>query len=416
MLQAAADWDRPLSRRDLARRAGPDQRPRPGRPGCRPRAHGPAAARPAADRRDRRLPALEGAAPAPRQLRAPDRGRCRRGVSPARQLCRSQRARVEPRAARRRRAKPSSPCRRWACRSRSRRTTPRGTARAEQLELVGRSEAVRLFVERAVAILPSFALDVRERARRRRDLPAARRHPARPRARGRAGQRPLGRGDRAGSRRPVPSADRRTPDGGRRASRRSRRSSTGAGTCLPSQIACCCAGCPSSPAAGRSMRPQRSRPAWHRAAARLQRAGSTGSRGSRRSTGSAASSIGRWSSSTTRDPPATGCSRPSASTPGTGWWRAERPPSFATGTWRTSYRWRATRSPVSRAPRWWHGWGDSTRTSTTCALATDWALETRPEVALELCVALGPYWTTRSVVAEGLRAHDGGGGPRAATA
>jgi predicted ATPase len=34
--------------------------------------------------------------------------------------------------------------------------------------------------------------------------------------------------------------------------------------------------------------------------------------------------------------------------------------------------------------------------------ATERALETRPEVALELCVAMSPYWMTRSVVAEGL--------------
>ncbi len=47
-------------------------------------------------------------------------------------------------------------------------------------------EAVRLFVERAQPVKPGFVLTERRRAGRRRDLPPARRHPARHRARGRA--------------------------------------------------------------------------------------------------------------------------------------------------------------------------------------------------------------------------------------
>ena len=57
----------------------------------------------APDRHGRRLPALQGAAPAPRQLRAPHRRRRRRGRPPARQLSRPPPARLESRAARRRR-------------------------------------------------------------------------------------------------------------------------------------------------------------------------------------------------------------------------------------------------------------------------------------------------------------------------
>ena len=51
------------------------------------------------------------------------------------------------------------------------------------------SAAVRLFVERAMAAQPSFRADDGERARRGRDLPAARRHSARDRARRGAGAR-----------------------------------------------------------------------------------------------------------------------------------------------------------------------------------------------------------------------------------
>ena len=70
-------------------------------------------------------------------------------------------------------------------------------------------EAVRLFVDRAQAVQPGFALTAQNATRDRRHLPAARRHPARARARRRARALAIRRGDRRAAERSVPAADAR---------------------------------------------------------------------------------------------------------------------------------------------------------------------------------------------------------------
>ncbi len=99
----------------------------------------------------------------------------------------------------------------------------------------------------------------RTRASRRRDLPAARRDPARPGAGGGPGQRPLRRGDRAGSRRPVPAPHGRTPDGGPAPADAAGARRLELGPARARRTSGCCGGWRSSPAAGRSRRPRRSR-------------------------------------------------------------------------------------------------------------------------------------------------------------
>ena len=128
-----------------------------------------------------------------RQLRAPPRRRADVTPSVPRRRVRGRRA-SSPRAASRSasRASRSSASRRWRC--------PPSDADAGSAR-----EAVRLFVERATAA--DAALHARRRRitpDRGRDLPAARRHPARHRARRRP-RTPLSAGrDRAPARRPVP--------------------------------------------------------------------------------------------------------------------------------------------------------------------------------------------------------------------
>ena len=120
--------------------------------------------------------AIAATAPRPRQLRARDRrvrgARRRRCCAGCPHVAR---ARDEPRATRHRRraalsGSPPLP------------TPVRAPARLRGAHEA--SEAVRLFVDRARASQPDFALDRGERGRRRRDLPAARRHSARDRAGG----------------------------------------------------------------------------------------------------------------------------------------------------------------------------------------------------------------------------------------
>ena len=88
------------------------------------------------------------------------------------------------------------------------------------LEALAQYEAVRLFVDRAVAAQPAFALTAQNAAGGRRHLPAPRRHSARARARRGARARAVGREDRRAPVRPLPAADRRRAGPRCRASRR----------------------------------------------------------------------------------------------------------------------------------------------------------------------------------------------------
>ena len=103
-----------------------------------------------------------------------------------------------------------------ACR-RSRCPTPE----APPASTAWRAEAVRLFVDRARAALPGFALDRAQRAGASPTLcRAAGRHAAGDRAGRGAAARARRRADRGPARRPLPAADRRQPHRACRASRR----------------------------------------------------------------------------------------------------------------------------------------------------------------------------------------------------
>ena len=265
------------------------------------------------------------------------------------------------------------------------------------LDAVAAAEAVRLFVERAVddpAVVPPRRL---ERGQRRRDLPAARRHPARARARRGAGQRPVRRGDRAGPRRPLPPPDRRSPD------RRPPPADPAGAHRLelgPAERGRPAAAPPAvgvRRAAGRWRRRPAS-PAIRTIPRRRRRARLA----SRPWTASAASSIAPSSWSPTPTPPATGCSRRSASTRTIGWSPAARRPTGGPGTLPASGAWRSTRRRASPARTWSPGWAASRPISTTCERALDWAYETDVPVALEMYVALGAYWRSRSLGSEGV--------------
>ena len=135
----------------------------------------------------RHLSATQAEAPPPRarQLRAPPR-RLRRLADPSSRLPRSQGPRHQPRAARDRGETT------WRVPSLSLpdpASLPRSSSSPE-------SEAVRLFVERARLVQPELRADRAERPGRRRNLRAARRDPARHRARRRPSQWPLRRADR----------------------------------------------------------------------------------------------------------------------------------------------------------------------------------------------------------------------------
>ena len=107
-----------------------------------------------------------------RQLRAPARRRPRGSSSACCvELPGRARPRDEPRGARRRRRA-------------GRRAAVAVVPRPSTTSTTVASDAVRLFVERAAAARAGFALDAGNVERGRRDLPAARRHPARDRARG----------------------------------------------------------------------------------------------------------------------------------------------------------------------------------------------------------------------------------------
>ena len=171
---------RSLRRRDVAGGARAAERPehRPAR--GRARARDPRLARPAADRGRDGLPAREGP-PAPgRQLRAPDRRRGRPRGAAAGLVPGVAGPRDEPRGARRpgRGDLPGAVARASPTRS----TTPTSRPAAS-------TEAVRLFVDRATADAADLPARHGQRGAGGRDLPAAGRHPARPRARRRADQR-----------------------------------------------------------------------------------------------------------------------------------------------------------------------------------------------------------------------------------
>ena len=123
-------------------------------------------------------------------------------------------------------ARRRSGCRR--CRSRQRLTAPTvagppdgddlrrgldGARRRRTVATSSESEAVRLFVERARAAAPAFALTDRNARGRGADLPAPGRDPAGDRAGGGARRGPQPGADRGPAGRPVPPADRRQSDG-----------------------------------------------------------------------------------------------------------------------------------------------------------------------------------------------------------
>ena len=108
---------------------------------------------------------------------------------------------------------------------------PDAASAADRRRSCARYEAVRLFVERARAVQPAFALTEQNARGRGRDLPPAGRHPAGARAGGGAGAGAVGRADRRAAGRPLPAADRRQRGRRCRASRRCGRRSTGATTC-----------------------------------------------------------------------------------------------------------------------------------------------------------------------------------------
>ena len=125
-----------------------------------------------------------------------------------------------------------------------------------------RATSVRLFVERAQAARPSFALDARQRRGGCRDLPASRRDPAGDRAGGGAGRRLEPRRDRAAARRAVPAADRRAAQPLWSATRRCAPPSTGRIRLLDrARARRCSTASACSPAPSIS----RLRPAWCRA-------------------------------------------------------------------------------------------------------------------------------------------------------
>ena len=200
-LQVAARCPRPVPRRRLAGRARAASATRT--------SWSPRSAAPSGSSRQPGQPPIdtvvdylrvEGAAPAPRQLRAPHRAppptwriACSAAAPPS--AC-------SPRAASHSAstARPCSPCPRWRCRRPPMSTTWHAGGR-RRAGRAGRSvrggPALRRARDGNPAVVRARSV---ERARRRRDLPAARRHPARPRARGRPGERPLRRRDRPGPR------------------------------------------------------------------------------------------------------------------------------------------------------------------------------------------------------------------------
>ena len=359
----------------------------------------------AAVRHDRRLPALQGAAPAPRQLRAPHRRRCRRGASPARRLSRPA-----------------------AC-SRSSR---------EPLGVDGE----------AVFAVPSLALpelddghDAHGDGRRRssssagrpvRGRPAVRRSGGRDPAVVRAGSAnvravveicrrldgiPLAL-ELAAARVNVLSVDEiaqglgdrfRLLTGGRRTAVPRQRDAPGAhrlelGPARRRRIACSCAGWPSSPAAGRSMPPRRSRsgPPGRRGVARARSADARFAdarrpRPPRRSL--ARRGRPRWVHplpDARDDPPVRGG-------PARRERRDDRAPRSAPGMLLRGSR--ATPSRGLGGPEWprWLARLDAEIDNLRSAL--DWALENAAGDRPRDLRRAGPYWMSRTMGAEGLRPH-----------
>ena len=145
------------------------------------------------------LSAPQAPAADPRQLRAPDRRVRAAGRRAAPRRAGPHHPGDQPRDAGRGAARRPIASLRWPCRKPG--SLPWMSLR--------RSEAVQLFVARAAAVQPGFALHGGERDRHRGDLPAARRHPAGHRAGGRADARPGRDRHRRAPRRPLSPAHRR---------------------------------------------------------------------------------------------------------------------------------------------------------------------------------------------------------------
>ena len=268
----------------------------------------------------------------------------------------------------------------------------RRRARPSARHDLGSIDACRLFVERARAVQPAFDLTEPERAVGRPALPSPRRHPARDRARGRARPDAARRADRGASRRPVPAADRRQPDGGR-----------------PPPDACgddrlelrppdrTGAGGPPAAVGVRRRRDARG------GRVRLRRRPGRSAGHPRRR--SAASSRSRWSSPIRRRPRlASGCSRPSATTPGLGSSRRTR----ATPTLRRHRDWYLALVDEA-SPTFFHGpepveWlRRLDREHDDLRAALEWCLDQPGEdqAGLRIAAGLWRYWEIRGHLTEG---------------
>ena len=258
---------------------------------------------------------------------------------------------------------------------------------AREPRAVAASHAVRLFMDRAQRIAPDFALTDEQRGGGRRDLPAARRHPAGARAGGRAREAAVGRADSRPAGRSVPAADRRRRRRCR-AIRRCRRRFSGATTSSPPTSSGCSACCRCSPAAGRSRSP--------RGCSR------TTPTSSRRSTCCRAWWTSRWcwSSAGAEATRATPCWRPCASTRPSGWCesgdagavRRRHAEEFLAIAER-AYAERVTKEAS------WAELLDTEHDNLRAALAL--LRDSDPEQYLELAGALAWFWQARSHLLEG---------------
>ena len=230
---------------------------------------------------------------------------------------------------------------------------------------------------------PAFAFGESNVGLGRRDLPPARRDPARDRARGRSRLRHVAGRHRDTTGRPVPAPHRRSPDIG----------PASADVARPHRLEL-------GPAHGRGPPAPATARGVHR---RLDRAG-------RRPASSATIPMGwtRWTSSTvspawsiarscssTARPCGTGCSRRSASTRARSCSLPERPPRWRTGTSPSSPRLAIESERPSRGPAMvdWLDRLDAELDNLGTAL--EWGLEAEPWTAVQMAASLLPYWAVR---------------------
>ena len=371
-VEAAARSVARLPRRGVVDRAGGARRPRRRRVDARPGARRAPAARLSELRRGGRLPPRPARAARARQLRARRRGGRARRRGAAARLPGALDPRHQPRAARDPRRDALGGARRSRCRP------------ARAWRGLSDSDAARLFVDRAGRVdrwrplTDDSAWAIAEICRQLEGIPlalelaAARVAVLSPEAIARGLEDAL---------EPAHGAVAAPP---RRATRRCGRRSTGATGCCPRTPACCCGGSACSPAARRSSWP-----------ARCARA--TGSRRSRSSRRSRRSSSTRWSASTrTAAPCATACSRRCASTRSSG----STTPASATpmrDRHRDAFLALAERQRrEALTPRQPEVFAALDPEAANLAAALDRALETDPDKALRLCLALDFWYRARA--------------------